>query len=121
MPIRARLMGSHLHAIAAANITGSNDIAVTATGTTITDAYKIIHANTYVTTTASGTGVVLPAIAEPSDCYFVANNGANTLLVYPGSSSGTISRGSAGAGFSVASGKSAYFVCSATDNVSYSA
>lgn len=55
-------------------------------------------------TVASGTGPVLPV-----DTITIVNHGAQTLSVYPFSSTGKIANGSAGAAFSVSATKTATF------------
>lgn len=75
------------------------------------------------TATGSGTGYVLPAgqdAATPGlvalgDTFTVVNQGGNTLLVYPNTSTGKVQGGSAGAGFSVANNKEATFMYLGSD------
>lgn len=88
--------------------------AKTATGSTRADAYAITASLTQFTTTASGTGAVLPSLISAGNpiyqqIYFVKNDGAETLTVYaPGSA--TIS-GTAGAtGVSVLAAEGAMFL-----------
>ena len=56
---------------------------LTATGTTQSDALELIAQYNEVTTTASGTGVVLYAALAQGDSQAVYNAGANPLTVYP--------------------------------------
>lgn len=117
----ARLIGSGMAPLAAQEIIGRVDSAVTATGSVITDAYDVVATITLVTTTGSGTGVQLPTGSLPGDLFFVSNLGANTLSVYPGTATAKIDGGSAGAAYSVGTLKGAFFVCNNTDGASYTA
>jgi hypothetical protein len=59
---------------------------ITAAGTTTADATQLTGSFNVVGTTASSTGVKLPAItASPQNTIFVLNKGANTLSVYSAS------------------------------------
>lgn len=80
---KSRLLGSGLAGLAVQNIGQIADSAVTATGSTQADAYAIKADVTEVTTTASSTGVILPASAAPGDFFWIYNIGAQTLSVYP--------------------------------------
>ena len=57
---------------------------ITATGSTQTGAFQLLAGVTLVEvdTTASGTGVALPAAVQGTEIS-IYNNGANTLTVYP--------------------------------------
>lgn len=61
------------------------------------------------TTVAASTGALMPAGIGPSEEYAIANHGANALLVYP-PLGGTISTGAANVGYSIAAGKTGYFI-----------
>lgn len=101
-------------------INGMNDAktGITAAGTAITDAAALTASVNLVTTTASGTGVLLPDV-EVGSKIMVGNGGANTLLVYPPTSAGKINNAAAGAAASLATLKGAIFQrLSATDWVS---
>lgn len=76
--------------------TRSVSTALTAAGTTISDALALVSLVNVVSTTAASTGVKLPDVSIGSTV-FVQNNGANALNVFPHSSSGTLNGGSAGA------------------------
>lgn len=76
--------------------TRSVSTALTAAGTTISDALALVSLVNVVSTAALNTGVKLPDAAIGSTV-FVQNNGANPLNVFPHSSSGTLNGGSAGA------------------------
>ena len=62
------------------------------------------------TTVNSGQGCQLPLSGVSlGETYQVANHGSNALLVYPSSNTAKMGTASAGAGYSLAAGKSAYF------------
>lgn len=108
MALPSRLMGSSASAAFATNICG--DVSeVTATGTTQANSLAVGTAIVISTTTASGTGVVLPP-AEVGAQIVVHNLGANALLVYANTATAIINALAGAAGFSVASGKMAVFV-----------
>lgn len=98
-------------AAAATNAAGSQ-LAATAAGSTQGTALAILPATDYVqvTTAAASTGVRLPSTAEGSvvgDELYITNNGANAVLVYPGT--GEFINGLAvNTGFSVAAGAGAF-------------
>lgn len=98
----SRMMGSGIAASAALEITGRVADNLVATGTTQSDALFIPTTHNIVVTTASGTGVRLPAPEQGCEVT-VKNLGANALLVYP-ATGGAINALSANAGFSVAAG-----------------
>jgi phage-related tail protein len=82
-------------------VVNSVGAALTAAGTTITDALQLAAVLNNVSTAGAGTGVKLwnPTIGVS---IFVRNGGANDLLVYPANASGTINGGSAGAAITLA-------------------
>lgn len=107
-------MAQLLHVMSAGNssrtataIVGTCATALTAAGTSATDATLLSATNNEVTTTAASTGVRLPA-GVPGDTINVGNYGAQTLSVY-GQSGEAIASGAADAAFSVAANKSATF------------
>ena len=111
MAIPSRLTGSGIQALAAVNICGDVASTLTATGTTNADALRLTAAINEVTTTAPGTGVLLPGPLEVGASVFVHNAGANALLVYPGTTGAQINALTATTGgFSVAAGGKALFV-----------
>jgi hypothetical protein len=63
----------------------------------------------------ASTGVRLPAAVRPGDSVVVANQGANTTLVYP-ASGGKVNALATNAGFSMAAGKVATFVAVSDSN-----
>jgi len=110
MAIPSRLTGSGIPAGAATQLCGDTANTLTAAGTTNADALRLNAIHNRVTTTASGTGVLLPPI-EPGAEVTVMNSGANALLVYPGTTGAQINALTATTGgFSVAAGGRARFV-----------
>lgn len=110
MAIPSRLTGSGIAAGAAIQLCGDTANTLTAAGTTNADALRLNAIHNRVTTTASGTGVLLPPI-EPGAEVTVMNSGANALLVYPGTTGAQINALTATTGgFSVAAGGRARFV-----------
>lgn len=91
------------------HLIGGYESAITAAGTTIADATALTGGINLVTTTPSNSGVYLPNLRGPGAVVVVVNNGANTLKVYPPSSSGSINAGSAGAAVSLATTKAGVF------------
>lgn len=76
--------------------------ALTASGTTITDALTLTSFVNLVGTAALNSGVRLPITCPVGQCVYIANNGANAVRVYAQSSQ-TINTSIAGAtGVSVA-------------------
>jgi hypothetical protein len=62
------------------------------------------------TTVAASTGAILPASGvSPGEEYVIANHGANALSVYP-AVGGTMGTASANAAYSLAAGKTGYFL-----------
>lgn len=57
--------------------------ALTATGTTRSDAYAVTTGKALFTTVTSGTGAVLSNMASAGDSQVLFNAGANPLKVYP--------------------------------------
>lgn len=110
MAIPSRLTGTGSSPINATQICGDVANTLTATGTTNADALRLNAVHNRVTTTAAGTGVLLPPI-EPGAEVTVMNSGANALLVYPGTTGAQINALTATTGgFSVAAGGRARFV-----------
>ena len=108
MALAKEIMGGGLSAATAQAIGGSVQTGLTATGSAITDALQLTASNVQVSTTAASTGVLLPN-GVIGDEVLIYNAGANTLAVYPPTSSQSINSGSAGAAFSVATTKTATF------------
>lgn len=110
MSIKQHLIGLGTPPTLAAAIAGSAaGGGLTATGTSITDAFKIGGSFAGFTTVPASSGAQLPSV-DPGDEVFVSNLSASqAVLIYPDSSTNTVQGGSAGAGFSVAANKSAIF------------
>lgn len=85
----------------------ANTTAQTATGSVQGDALVLTGNITNFTTVAASTGCILPS-ATGVGPYFVLNNGANALKVYPATGE-TINGAAANAAFSVTNAKSASF------------
>jgi hypothetical protein len=98
------LLGAGIPAIPAEILGVDVGAALTATGTTIADAYDIATEVAQFGTVAASTGAQLPD-ARIGGIFYVKNDGANALTLYPHSASGTINGGSAGAGVAVAAGE----------------
>lgn len=109
------MMGSGIPAAAAVAITGSTTSGLTAAGTTQGTALAVSDDVNVVTTTAAGTGVILPSNLTKNDRMVVSNHGANALLVYP-PTGGAIDNGTANAGLSVAANATLEFICIDTVN-----
>ncbi len=82
-------------------VNGAVATALTAAGTTISDALDLNADTNVIGTAASGTGVQLPS-AEIGDSCEVYNGGANTVVVYPDAAANQINAITAGSGFSLA-------------------
>jgi hypothetical protein len=91
-----------------------------AAGTTQGTATAITTANAIVSTVAAGTGVVLPSTpaVAAKDRIHVANNGANTLAVYP-PAGGKLGSAAVNVPALMAPGKCADFYC--VDGTNYTA
>lgn len=98
MSTAVEMMGGGLSAGAARGINGQFNTAVSAAGSTISDATALTvqQSTALVTTVAAGTGVRLPN-SDFGDEYLVYNSqGVEALKVYPPTSSGRINQLSAG-------------------------
>jgi hypothetical protein len=82
-------------------INGQISPTVTAAGTTISDAFDLVASINVITTAAASSGVQLPS-AMVGDEIEILNLGANSVTVYPDSSSARINALTAGAGFLLA-------------------
>lgn len=106
--IPTRLMGTGSSWPSALAICGGVANTLTAVGTTNANALALSAEINVVTTAAAGTGVRLVPV-EVGSSVVVANQGANALLVYPGTGvqidALTVTTG----GFSIPVGKSAVF------------
>ena len=101
-------------------VLGDLTTGATAAGTGQSTAYAITTANTVFTTVGAGTGAKLPVTPTVSakDRLHVANNGANTLAVYP-PTGGRLGSATANVPALIAPGKAADFFC--IDGTNYSA
>jgi len=79
---------------------------LTAAGTTIADALKLTKGVNVIGTAAASTGVKLPPFSVGSQV-FIKNGGAQTVNIFPNTSSEKINGGSAGAAVTLATTKSA--------------
>ena len=77
-----KLFGSGLTTLTVASIT---DVAtgLTATGSTVSDAYEVTFARNAFSTVAAGTGAILDSDSAAGDSQLIYNGGANALRVYP--------------------------------------
>lgn len=89
-------------------INGSISNAISAAGTVITDATDLRASINRITTAAASSGVQLPTMLQGDSCV-VHNAGANTLKVYPESSSVEINQLSAGTAMSLPVNTAALF------------
>ena len=82
MTIAKDVMGGGFSAGQAQALGGTVAMTVSAAGSTISDATALTASNNYVTTVASGAGVILPN-GVIGDAVQIYNAGANPLKVYP--------------------------------------
>lgn len=84
MTTAVEMVASGTSAGSARGINGQQNLAITAAGTTISDATALsAHASHNVVTTATANqGVLLPD-SEIGDEYYILNNTLNAILVYP--------------------------------------
>ncbi len=82
MATASDIMKGGFSAMSAQAINGQVNSAVSAAGSTITDATDLTSSINVVTTVASGAGVQLPA-AMVGDEVEILNLGANVLTIYP--------------------------------------
>jgi len=81
-------------------INGQVSPTVTAAGTVIGDAFDLIASINVITTAGASSGVQLPS-AMIGDQVEILNLGANTVTVYPDSTSNRINQLTAGTGFAL--------------------
>lgn len=89
MPIPSRVLGSGSSQLATVSICGDGSTALTASGTTRTNALQLVKVYNNVGTVSSGTGVKLPP-TEEGETIWITNSGASALTVYPYESTSTI-------------------------------
>lgn len=107
MATATELMGLGFSAAQANALAGASSTALTATGSTQTDALALAVPFNEFGTVGSGTGARLPpASGQPP--FTIYNGGSNALKVYP--ASGEYMNGSQNASFSVTNAKSAVFM-----------
>ena len=109
----SRIMGAGVPPLVATMINGTASDNLTATGNSQGTALLCPSDVNVFTTVAASTGCILPgsaAPAAPGDEIVVTNLGANALSVYP-QTGGAIQTGAANAAFSVATAKTAKFIC----------
>lgn len=109
------IMGAGLSGLAARSVgAGTTATGLTAAGSTNADALQLVADSNLVTTTGSGTGVLLPN-AEDRSVVYVGNGGSNALKIYP-PASGQLNNQTATTGsITVGAGKGA--VCVRLDNI----
>ena len=119
MPLGSQL-NAWLGTQGALAVLGDLTTGATAAGTGQSTAYAITTANTVFTTVGAGTGAKLPVTPTVSakDRLHVANNGANTLAVYP-PTGGRLGTATANVPALIAPGKAADFLC--LDGTNYTA
>ena len=103
----ANIMRGGFSAGQAKAVNGAIATALTAAGTTISDALDLVADTNVIGTCASGAGVQLPA-TELGDGVEVYNGGANACTVYPDGSTIQINGLTAGNGFLLATNTACY-------------
>ena len=91
MAIPSRVLSAGTNSMATISICGDGQTGITASGTTISDAFKLVAVYNTIGTAASGSGVILP-VTEAGATIWVYNRGANTVKIYAKSGS-TIDNG----------------------------
>jgi len=114
MTTTVNLTGSGTPGLTADAITGFVTIGQTATGASQGALAMPTDVNVYSTSTAAN-GPTLPSTAQSGDSYFVANNTANSMNVWP-PVGGKIGSGSTDAALAVGAGKAAKFVSIGSGN-----
>lgn len=108
MAIARDIMGGGTSAGQAKAINGRVNSAVSAAGSALASATQLNSTVNFVSTVGASAGVKL-FNGEIGDDMYVYNGGANTLTIYPHSSSGIINQLSAGTGVSLAQYTAMYF------------
>jgi hypothetical protein len=109
MSLQSRLVAAGLSAIQAQAIQGTAADGLTATGAVQATAFPLAADVNHFTTTAAGTGCIIPA-ANPGDSGTIQNGGANALLVYP-PVGGKMNNLGTNAGYSMAANTAADWYC----------
>jgi len=78
-----KLMGVGFSAEQAKQLSGQGAQALTATGSSATDALLLSSHHNAFSTVGSGTGAIVSTSLLPGDSVYVYNGGANTLAIYP--------------------------------------
>lgn len=110
-------MGAGCAALQARASMGFPSVALTAAGANQATALVLPSDFNVFSTTAAGTGAVLPATGfqyQITDTVIVVNHGANALLVYP-PVGGTIANATANTPLSVPAGKASWFLIVGTN------
>lgn len=89
----------------------------TAAGSSISDATQLVADYVIVTSVTSGTGVKLPELNAKEQQVVLNGDAANTLLVYPNTSSVKINNQAAGSPLMLPAGHGAIFIGFNTTNV----
>jgi len=89
MALPSRVLNSGVTSLSTAAICGEGAIAVSAAGSTSSDATSLSSIYNRISTVAAGAGVKLPP-TEMGATVYVANAGANNLIVYPYDTGSTI-------------------------------
>ena len=108
MTTTVNLNGSGVAGLTADAITGFVTLAQTASGSAQGGQTMPTDIVVYSTSTASN-GPTLPSTAQSGDSYFIANNTANSINVWP-PTGGAIGSGSANAALAIAAGKTGKFI-----------
>lgn len=98
-PEKAIIIGKNIKDSANQNSVATG---LTAAGTVLADALQLTALVNIISTAAAGTGVKLPQGVDIGVQCIVQNNGANTMNLFPPTSTGTLNGGSAGAAVTIA-------------------
>ena len=119
MALASDIMLGGFSAMSARAIGGQVKTGIAAAGTIITDATDLSHSINVISTAAANSGVQL-APMNVGESMIVYNGGANSVKVYPGSSSITINQLSAGAAHTLGTNTAAqYHQISSTQVVAF--
>jgi len=114
MTTTVNLNGSGVPGLTADAITGFVTLAQTASGASQGAQSLPTDIVVYSTSTANY-GPTLPSIAQSGDSYFIANNTANSINVWP-ATGGVIGTGSTNAAQAIGAGKAARFTALGNNN-----
>jgi len=113
MPIPSRVLAAGNSPLATIGICGDGATALTATGTTQTDALQLSAVMNAIGTTASSTGVKLPP-CEAGAVVYVYNGGGNTLKIYTNETSGVTMNAAVAGSTGVSLGTTKTAICLGT-------